>query len=174
MEGLCMLCDDCHKRNAVIHMTKLVQGKKQEVHLCEICAQSKELNNLAKDFSIHNFLANLLDTNLNSHLNIPNYSGIHCHRCGTTFYSFKQTGRLGCDLCYEVFNERINPLLRRVHGSTQHLGKIPKRSSGDIRLKRELKQLKNKLQQAIDSEAYEQAAEIRDQIKKLEDQINTM
>lgn len=155
-------------------MTKLIQGQKHEVHLCEVCAQSKEYSNLAKDFSIHNFLANLLDTNMNPSFNIPNYNGVHCHHCGTTFHTFKQTGRLGCDQCYEVFNERINTLLRRIHGSNNHIGKIPKKMSGVIHLKRELKLLKNKLQHAIENEAYEQAAEIRDRVKQLEDQIKEM
>ncbi|GAB6085541.1 UvrB/UvrC motif-containing protein [Alkaliphilus crotonatoxidans] len=166
-----MLCDDCQKRNAVIHMTKVIQGKKEEVHLCEVCAKARENKQYAMDFSIQNFLANLLDSNINTQFNLPNYQPLQCPRCGTTFSTFKQTGRLGCDLCYDVFYNHIHPLVRRIHGTANHVGKLPKSAGGTIHLKRELKLLKNQLQEAVEKEAYEEAAALRDQIRQIENQL---
>ncbi len=169
-----MLCDDCQKRNAVIHMTKVIQGKKEAIHLCEVCAKARENKSYTMDFSIQNFLANLLDNNINTQFNVSNYHRLQCPRCGTTFSQFKQTGRLGCDTCYDVFYENIHPLVRRIHGNVNHMGKLPKRAGGSIHLKRELKLLKGRLQQAIEKEAFEEAAELRDQIKQIENQLKEM
>lgn len=166
-----MLCDDCKKRNAVIHMTKIVQGKKMELHLCEICGKEREQVSYMNDFSIHNFLANLLDTSFNSSIARESYQGGQCSFCGMTLAHFKQHGRLGCGHCYEVFGDKLAPLLQRVHGNLNHGGKIPKRAGGGIQIKRELKILRKKLQQAIEQEAFEEAATLRDQIRILEDQL---
>ncbi|WP_026478136.1 UvrB/UvrC motif-containing protein [Alkaliphilus transvaalensis] len=167
-----MLCDECKKRNAVVHMTKSINGVKEEINLCEVCAKGREGGGIEHHFSIPNFLAGLLESNIHPQININYQSGGSCQRCGTSFNQFKQRGRLGCDECYEVFREKITPLIRRVHGSTGHIGKVPQRTGGTIKLKRQVKQLKVKLKEAIEREAFEEAAKIRDEIKGIEKEIN--
>jgi protein arginine kinase activator len=88
------------------------------------------------------------------------------------FSDIKQTGKLGCSQCYKAFDTELEPTLRRIHGNSRHVGKIPLRGGQKAFLKKELDQLKSKLQQSVKEEKYEQAAEIRDQIKLLEKQIN--
>ncbi|MBM7615344.1 UvrB/UvrC motif-containing protein [Alkaliphilus hydrothermalis] len=167
-----MLCDACKKNPAVVHMTKNVNGNKMERHLCEVCAKAREENALEHHFSIPNFLAGLMESNMHSPLNMKYLNSIHCHRCGTTLNQVKQSGRLGCDECYEVFREKISPLIKRIHGNINHVGKVPKRTGGVIRLRRQVRQLKGKLQEAIVSEAFEEAAKLRDEIKALEKEVN--
>ncbi len=169
-----MLCNECKKRNAVVHMTKMTNGKKEELHLCEMCAKAKDGGSIEHHFSIPNFFASLLENNLHPQVNMNYHNGIQCQRCGYTLSQFKQSGRMGCDECYETFKEKINPLVRRIQGNTNHIGKVPKRTGGVIRVKRQVKQLKNKLQEAIVREEFEVAAEIRDTIKGLEQEINEM
>lgn len=68
---------------------------------------------------------------------------------------FQKIGRLGCSFCYDAFAEELNPLMRRIHGSTEHRGKIPKKAGGKMRVKREIEELKYQLEKAIKEEAYE-------------------
>lgn len=169
-----MLCDECKKRTAAVHLTKIVQGKKEEIHLCEVCAKSKENISLQNPFTIPNFLTNLLDANIS-----PQHSFIYgeentCHQCGTTFIKFKQEGRLGCEGCYEVFEKRLNPLIKKIQGNEAHVGKVPKRTGGVIHLKRQAKQLKLKLQQLIEAEEFEAAAKTRDEIREMEEKIKNV
>jgi len=35
---------------------------------------------------------------------------------------FRDSGRLGCDQCYVSFDTHLRDLLRRLHGSSQHVG----------------------------------------------------
>ena len=92
--------------------------------------------------------------------------------CGLSYQDLAKQGRLGCETCYTTFGDRVNPLLRRIHGSTSHIGKVPSRASGRIRLKRDLDDLRQALRKRITEEKYEEAAEIRDRIKSLEQRIN--
>ena len=32
----------------------------------------------------------------------------------------------GCENCYETFNEKINHLVKNLHGSSMHIGRKPK------------------------------------------------
>ncbi|MFA5881294.1 MAG: UvrB/UvrC motif-containing protein, partial [Eubacteriales bacterium] len=78
---------------------------------------------------------------------------------------------LGCPTCYDVFENKLDPVLRRIHGNPRHTGKIPKRTGGTIELRREIEELKRELQAAITSEEYEKAAEVRDKIRGLENKL---
>ncbi len=81
-------------------------------------------------------------------------------------------GRFGCSNCYKQFGSRLDPILKRVHGNTVHVGKIPKRTGGQIQLKREIEELRRNLHELIDREEFENAAQIRDRIRELERNVS--
>ena len=81
---------------------------------------------------------------------------------------FRPAGRLGCSRCYEVFEDRLEPLLRRIHGSDTHVGKAPAGTGERARIRRQLETLKRQLSKVVAEEAYEEAAELRDKIKEFE------
>ena len=97
---------------------------------------------------------------------------VKCPQCGQKYSHFAQTGKLGCEKCYETFEQHLEPLLKRVHGSQVHKGKYPKRAGGSIRLKRELENLKLHLQELVVKEEFEEAAKVRDQIREIEGNIS--
>lgn len=166
-----MQCQECGKKPATLHFTKIVNGEKTEIHLCDSCAREKGefIPGTANGFSIHNLISGLLDFDPKSPspLNSVN-KAIHCEECGMTYTQFSKMGRFGCSSCYNHFAERLDPLLRRIHGNTSHVGKIPKRSAGHIQAQREIEQLKKELLALIEREEFEKAASIRDEIRQLE------
>ncbi|KPU42665.1 UvrB/uvrC motif protein [Oxobacter pfennigii] len=166
-----MLCQICNKRPANVHMTKIVNGEKTELHICEQCAREKE-NNPMNDapFSFSNIISSLMDFSGSGAMPYTPKENIKCPQCGLDYAEFKKTGRFGCSNCYESFGNRLEPLLKRIHGNTQHTGKVPKRTGGIIKIKRDIEKLRYELKRAIDNEEYEKAAELRDKIKNLESQ----
>jgi protein arginine kinase activator len=93
---------------------------------------------------------------------------VKCANCGLTYSDFKKIGRLGCGECYNAFKKYLGPLLKRIHGSNQHAGKSPLRAAKVSKKKADSQELRTRLQKAIETEAFEEAARIRDQIKDLE------
>ncbi|MDP6685326.1 MAG: UvrB/UvrC motif-containing protein, partial [Candidatus Omnitrophota bacterium] len=100
---------------------------------------------------------------------------LKCPRCGLTYEDFKKVGRLGCGECYTAFKEVLLPLLKRIHGSTQHYGKAPQNFQkpkpsipAPSKSKNGLQELKDKLQKAIQNEEFEEAAKLRDKIRDVE------
>jgi protein arginine kinase activator len=169
-----MICQECGKRPATLHFTKIVNGEKTEFHICEVCAREKGemIPGTSNGFSIHNLLSGLLDFEPSSTGSLSNKAqSIRCEECGLTYSQFSKIGRFGCGSCYQSFTERLDPLFKRVHGNTVHVGKVPKRTGGLIQDKREIENLKKEMMTRIEHEEFEQAAKIRDQIREIEKKI---
>ncbi|ACT04323.1 UvrB/UvrC motif-containing protein [Paenibacillus sp. JDR-2] len=171
-----MICQECGKKPATLHFTKIVNGEKTEFHICESCARERGegIPGAPNGFSIHSLLSGLLDfdpSSTNGANSAKQQQMIRCDHCGLTYAQFSKIGRFGCSNCYRQFTEKLDPLLKRVHGNTVHVGKIPKRSGGQIQYKREIEQLRRDLQSRIEREEFESAAQIRDRIRELERKI---
>lgn len=167
-----MFCDECGENPATTHYTKIVNGKKNEFHLCESCAKQHKEFGFDSPFSIHQLLAGLLDNITDGNKKKENIEEFKCNLCGTTYLKFKQSGKFGCNNCYESFRQQLYPLFKRIHGHENHIGKIPKKTGGEIKLKREIDTLKLKLSIAVEKEEFEIAVKFRDKIKELQRDIN--
>ncbi len=173
-----MNCDECKQQPATVHLTKILNNEKTELHLCEDCArQHPELPfnfnfSLEPNLSIQKLLAGLLGGSKSPDPEDPEEgtaeNSLKCPNCSLTYKHFGQLGRFGCSQCYQAFSPQIEPLLRRVQGNSRHTGKMPQRAAGLLGFRRELENLKEELQDAISSEAYERAAALRDRIRALE------
>lgn len=173
-----MICQECESRTATLHFTKIINGEKTEFHICEVCAREKGelIPGAPNGFSIHNLLSGLLDfepTSASANASGVKAQSFRCEECGLTYTQFGKLGRFGCSSCHKYFSEKLEPLLKRVHGNTIHVGKIPLRSGGQIKYKREIEVLKREMQKHIEQEEFEQAAKIRDQIRTIEKKIST-
>ncbi|MDD5005262.1 MAG: UvrB/UvrC motif-containing protein [Candidatus Omnitrophica bacterium] len=172
-----MLCDVCGKNQATVHLTEIVDEQMTELHLCEECARQKS-SQMEQQFGLADLLAGLVD--FGKHAEGQELAKIRCPSCNLSYEDFKKIGRLGCSNCYTTFIRYLTPLLKRIHGTTVHTGKFPKGVSApapEVALKKpeaaakpktELSELKNKLQEAVRTENFEEAARLRDKVKELE------
>lgn len=162
-----MLCEECGKRAASVHITKVENGKKTDMHLCEQCAMQKNLLGISTSFSINDLLTGLLNAGGVQPFKMDSAKELKCDVCGLSYGRFRETGMFGCSNCYKVFGDRLNPLFKKVHGNTIHTGKIPNRAGGRIKVLREVEKLKKELDEAIRNEEYEKAATLRDKIREI-------
>ena len=188
-----MLCENCGKNEANVKYTQIINGVKKEMRLCEECAKEQGITNI--DFSMpinfSSFLGDMFDEYNESNFlpQIVNNNSLKCKKCGLTYDEFINTGKFGCENCYNTFLDKIDYLVKNLHGSTRHIGrktkyiksneskiknnnkieeKILNKSEGESE-ERKIDELKRKLKEAIKDERYEDAAKIRDEIKKIEE-----
>ncbi|HEY4551733.1 MAG TPA: UvrB/UvrC motif-containing protein [Bacillaceae bacterium] len=173
-----MICQECHERPATVHFTKIVNGEKTTVQLCERCAQDKGEFFMMENnsgFSINNLLAGLMNFNpaaQQTKSQTESHSILQCENCKMTYQQFVNIGRFGCAHCYETFREQLTPIIKRLHsGNIKHGGKVPERMGGSIHIKKKIQQLKEELRSLIEKEEFEKAAELRDQIRSLESNL---
>jgi protein arginine kinase activator len=159
-----MMCQRCGKEVATIHLTEISNNQKQERHLCEECAREEGIAIAAQTVNLKDVLSGFLQ----AHETASAEAGLACPLCGITYAEFRNQGRLGCPNDYDVFAEPLAEVFQKVHGGAEHTGKVPVRSGGAGEEHRELIQLRRRLQEAVDGEDYEQAAELRDQIREKE------
>jgi protein arginine kinase activator len=163
-----MVCDNCRERDAVVHLTQIVENAVTQLHLCEKCAAAKGVETtVAPKHPLGDFLQQVQQ----QHAAATGGRGdaARCHFCSATMKDFRTTGRLGCPHCYQAFEGSLRDLLRRVHNSARHAGRrydppVPAMSE-KLSLLGELRQ---RLRRAIENEEFELAADLRDRIRVLE------
>lgn len=165
-----MLCNRCGERQATVHYTQIVNGYKTELHLCQECAAAQGTFGFGEpQFTLQDILGKLLE---NQFTFSPRFGlDTRCSNCGRTYNDFRRLGQLGCSECYRHFAALINPLLRRLHGSDRHVGKVPGKVASELDNRRKIEQLRGELQEAVKMENYERAAQLRDIIRELEKTI---
>ena len=188
-----MLCDNCGKNEATVRYTENINGNVRELNLCEECSRKLGIGemdfNMPIDFS--SFLGGFMDDLMTPEI-MPMFNSlksITCDNCGSTFDDIINTGRVGCKDCYSVFEDRLDPIIKKLQGQNRHVGRIGKIIDSKIDSKNgvenkteksenekvtdnkeqnKLEKLQEDLKAAIKEERYEDAAKIRDEIKKLE------
>lgn len=160
-----MKCDVCKEAEATVHLTQIVAGAMQKIDLCKGCAEAKGVSD-PTGFSLADLLLGIQGEAVPS--TVPNPTEIRCPACGMTQSDFKKSGRLGCAQCYDTFSEGLAPLLKGMHKGEQHVGKSPPGHTASLVVTERLKMLRRDLEYAVKSENFEAAAELRDRIRKLE------
>lgn len=165
-----MLCDICHKTEATVHYTEIVHNQMIKMDLCESCAKAKGVG-VQSPFSISDLLSGLTEIDEN----VQTYEDPVCPCCGLSFSAFRKSGRLGCSECYAAFATQLQSLIKTIHKNTQHKGKRFRTAGADqettVSVEGQITELKKQLEQAIENEEYERAADLRDQIRELEIQL---
>ncbi len=178
-----MLCE-CGQREATVHETVIINGKAIEKNLCEQCAQAMGLAPTPGHTPLHELVKQFVETSEEE--DAPETETVEqaCPTCAMTWDRFKQSGLLGCAICYKTFEDRLGPLIERAHeGATHHVGKIPRgalersRHSGPERLAsllgdtedrlRRMGELRRQLAEAVAGEQFERAAKLRDELHRL-------
>ncbi|GIW82506.1 MAG: UvrB/UvrC protein [Gemmatales bacterium] len=159
-----MKCQSCSKP-ATVHLTDISNGVKKELHLCQGCAEKQHLLQQQGQLNLKAILQALIGQHVGE---ADELARLTCPQCGIKYMEFRAEGRLGCPNDYEVFRTGLGPLLKRIHRATRHIGKTPRHGQRNAELLRELMELRRRLQRAVDAEAYEEAARLRDEIRKKE------
>lgn len=164
-----MKCQICNENEANIVFTQIVNNEKEVLHICSDCAKEKGIS-ISIEKPSHpkgNPFVGSLTANLSQddEKSIPELT---CDGCGLTFAEFKKTGLFGCDNCHKAFGDHIPNLLKQIHGTAVYGGKTPGELSEEGEKINQLKNLRTRLQQCIETEDYERAAVLRDKIADLE------
>lgn len=191
-----MKCENCGKKDANVKYTQIINGEKKQMFLCDECGEKLGIDssmhiNMPIDFS--SFLSDFFD-DVDAITPMPMLEReLRCQKCGLTFDDFMNTGKFGCSNCYDEFEGRIDPILKNIHGSNRHIGRLgnvigenniakdnevvkgsyeqqesENRNGKNDKKLQHIEELKSDLKLAIKEERYEDAAKIRDEIKKEE------
>ncbi len=183
-----MQCDVCQSKTAEVFLTHIDKGKVQKVNLCKDCSKERGVED-PTGFALTELLEGLGTsveiekpapvpapapvTNKETQLAVTTapVTAAKCPVCGFSQADFKKTGRLGCSECYDTFSESLGSLLKAMHKGTHHTGKQPARVARLQEMAERMQTLQSDLQRAVKAEDYENAASLRDQIRKLSSQI---
>jgi len=160
-------CDLC-SRVATFHSVEIIKGKKIEKHLCEHHAEQEGLGSP----SSHTKLSDLVTNMVKVHSGVIAVKALpSCPNCGLTFDQFREASLLGCQQCYSNLEVALGPLVERAQeGGTHHVGKVPRRAGAGEQRQQRLVHMRHRLEEAVAEENYELAAQLRDEIRRFEEQ----
>jgi protein arginine kinase activator len=162
-----MKCDFCDKK-ATVFLTQLVEGQMKKVCLCDPCAKERGVTD-PTGFSLADLLLGGIPAGKGSITPVKTGSGGRkCPTCGFTLEDLRRVRRFGCSDCYTTFGEEVGQMVRGMHKGTSHIGKVPAGLMAMQVLHQRLEELRTRLDQAVSSESYEEAAGIRDEIRNIE------
>lgn len=164
-----MQCQICNKNEATIHLTEIVDGDRNEMHLCEECAMEQGVA-VQSQMPLNELLSSLLSVQpSDAELFGASEKADSCPHCGFTLEQFRKEAVLGCPHDYEIFEKSLSQLIGKAHdGKTTHCGKIPSKVPEDRKQEMELLKMRQQLDDAVRTEDYELAAKLRDEINKIE------
>ena len=156
-----MKCEACHSAEATVQVKQVADGMVKEVFLCPACAEKSGLKSPAAmaDFLFGVGSPVFAEASPETQKSCP-----MCHMRGS---DFRKTSRLGCERCYETFADELAPMIENMHRSFQHCGKTPTHEQTRV----QIASLQASLRDAVERQAFEEAAGIRDEIKALEMQV---
>ena len=158
-------CDHCDKP-AVVHEVTVRNGVRAEVHLCREHAEEAGVS-MPSQQPINKLLTQFVMSQTSGRAKARAKKS--CPTCGMTYSKFRQSGTLGCPDCYEAFEKQLTPLIERAqNGATHHRGRTPRRAGASVDRQHQVRQLVKELDQAVSSEQYERAAELRDRLRNLD------
>ena len=167
-----MLCENCQDAESVVHLTRIINGEKEEIHLCEDCAKKSNKFNLDSfnNISFQSMLSAILNDNNssdNSFIHKNSNKNNYCNKCGLSYHDFTKSGEFGCADCYVQFEDDLETLFKRIHGNKRHIGKRPANVEDKKEYQAEINHLKAEMESAVEDERFEDAAEIRDKIHEI-------
>lgn len=172
-----MKCQRCD-RPATVHITELTGPSPVEIHLCEQHAHEYLYGGGDKGTVEMTQVAEQMAQHLAKHMAVGQAAEEmkradqqSCAYCGMTFYKFRSQGRLGCPHDYKAFREQLEYLLANIHGDTRHKGKVSSKSPAISAQATELIRLRREMREAVESEEYERASQLRDEIRRIEAQL---
>jgi protein arginine kinase activator len=167
-----MLCQKCKKNPATINLTQIVNNEKVTLQICKECAAEigfhSPLDNMP--FPLAELLSGMVQQKFPHKVN-EELPTITCSKCGMTFEAFSRQGRFGCGECYTAFRPRLESIMRKLHGSSLHKGKLPAADEGAAHFIQEEERLESELKKAIEAEDFERAADLRDKLRELKEGI---
>ena len=169
-----MICNQCGERPASVIVKQMRQGQLTERHLCHVCAAENHSLNIAFEqdpMAIHQLLSNWFPNQQKTVHPVRKETAV-CPTCGFTFTNFLELGKFGCANCYEAFDSHLDEIFKRLHnGNTEHTGKIPASYGSTLKIKKEIEELRKQMKVSIESENFEEAAKLRDEVRALTSQL---
>lgn len=161
-----MLCESCGKNPSVIQVKTIVNGRPVAYALCAECARELGYANLlfvlgiGSDNGFTELFAEQEDDRTVQ----------RCSCCGATFHDILRSGKVGCSQCYRLFANQLTPYIQKIHGNVSHRGKsVGEGNLPQVMPQAQLSVMHRELKEAIQSENFEKAAVLRDQIHKMEE-----
>ena len=168
-----MKCDGCQKKEAALVLHMITNGQVATRSLCLECAK-KAHQEMAQAFSTMGMsmtgmeeMRGAVQESKRENLRLPK---MICATCRTAYEDINDETVFGCPKCYQAFHTQVIDYLSSIRGPEKQLIELDAQEKDFSFVTRGNEtELRERLNEAVRSENYEQAANLRDRLKELID-----
>ncbi len=158
-----MICDMCKLNKAKISVEQVADGVTKNIYLCPACSQRLGFGMFSKTIDIS--ITKILEANDND----DGRKSDQCPVCGLSFREIESKKMMGCPECFSFFKAEIMEILGKKKKNLKYSGFITDEQSSETFFEtHSSEELHEELKKAVETEDYERAAALRDEIKALE------
>ena len=168
-----MNCNICRKEKAVLHITEQIGGEFEKISICKKCNEELRIiekcleDNDNKLFSVLPKLPNRKSVSIKKVVKKKNYKKI-CNVCGYSLNDFLITKNVACPKCYNSFGDFVGKIVKKIHSSNKHIGKIANINLSNEDIEKEISKHRDNMELLKKMEKYEEANKLKNRIKNLE------
>jgi len=160
-----MICDMCKLNEAKVSVEQVADGVTKNIYLCPACSQRLGFGMFSEtiDISITKILGS------DDEDNDDGRKSEQCPICGLSFREIESKKMIGCSDCFSFFKAEIMEILGKKKKNLKYSGPITDEQSPETFFEtHSSEELHEELKKAVETEDYERAAALRDEIKALE------
>ena len=94
-----------------------------------------------------------------------------CNVCGYSLSDFLESKTAACPKCYNSFGAFVDKMVKKIHRSNKHTGKISNRNLSNEDIENEISRYKDNMELLKKMERYEEANELKKKIESLNEAL---
>ena len=158
-----MICDMCKLNEAKVSVEQVADGVTKTIYLCPACSQRLGFGMFSETIDIS------ITKILGDKDNDDGRKSEQCPVCGLSFREIESKKMIGCPECSSFFKAEIMEILGKKKKNLKYSGFITDEQSSETFFEtHSSEELHEELKKAVETEDYERAAALRDEIKALE------
>ena len=177
LRGSTLTCNICGKEKAVLHITEQRGGEFEKISICKKCNEELRVTEKCLEYNDNEVFSVL--TKLPNHKSVSikkvskskkRYKKV-CNVCGYSLSDFLESKTAACPKCHNSFGAFVDKMVKKIHRSNKHTGKISNRNLSNEDIENEISRYKDNMELLKKMERYEEANELKKKIESLNEAL---
>ena len=167
-----MLCDRCHKREAAMHYTQIINGRRTEAHLCTECVAGSPMFSGHACGKMDSLFHSLFDESVFRNFwrdPMDQMEKLAWPAGFVTMDARIKARESNGPVSYKILRENLKPFYQKGQNSvpSNEAGAEEPKGNREGHLASAVQELRKQLALLVQEEKYEEAVRLRDEIKRL-------
>ena len=161
------ICEQCKINEGTHFFRSIIGNTGRDLLVCEECLSKMTGGDAPVAFVNGRLVSDGKNRTSKIDQEVSGVMELRCEKCGTSLPDISQLGKFGCEECYVIFSDLLNIADCKITANKKREIEVEEAKQDVPKMFTQLDKLRAQMKSAIDGENYEEAAQLRDEIAKL-------